>query len=67
MGILEAISSVAKAVTAAFAHLTKRSELKNAQDVKQAAAAQVKVEAQSKIETAVAKEDVNETRRSISE
>ena len=67
MGIITMLSNMARAVAEACGLASKRSDLKNQADVKAAVVKQEQVDVRSEMESAVANEDVNETRKALSD
>ena len=65
--ILESITAIFKAVGQVFGFVNKRTDLKNAPDVRAAQVGQDEVDRKNKVEADVAKKNVEATRQDISE
>jgi hypothetical protein len=67
MDIIACITAVGRAVAEVFGYASKRTDLKNAADVKQAAKAQENVDDKTRIEKAVANRDLESLRNDLGE
>lgn len=64
---MQFLSSIFSAITSIFSWASGRSSTKNAPDVKMAAKAQSQVDANDRIAKAIARKDISEIRKQLSE